>query len=365
MRPLPSPLLRALLPTAAALRTAAVKRHNSSGHDSTMKSATQDNRSVMDRLGAWDTRIDFPIVQESSIRHGTIVPRLGADSVGVCVSAGRRSYMEDRYTVVEPAPNLLLLAVWDGHGGAECSDFCTGSIGAHLTHRLEQHEQISEEPDLGIVLTEVVLDLNSSFEKHWRASGGSSPSPGSTATLALIRDGYELVVANVGDSRAILCREQRVLNLTVDHCPSVPEERARIESAGGTVVFDTIGRCMVNERLAMSRSLGDFELKRFGVTADPEVTRTSLKHGKDKYLLLTTDGVTFVMSDEEVISCVNQCEKPQEAAERLIDQALLYASEDNLTVLVLPLGSWGKGQAGSTSVMFNLGRNMALTSRYS
>lgn len=47
-------------------------------------------------------------------------------------------------------------------------------------------------------------------------------SPGTTATIALIRDGYELAVAQVGDSRAYLCRGGDARRLTTDHCPSEP-----------------------------------------------------------------------------------------------------------------------------------------------
>lgn len=47
-------------------------------------------------------------------------------------------------------------------------------------------------------------------------------SPGTTATIVLIRDGYELAVAQVGDSRAILCRGGDARRLTTDHCPSDP-----------------------------------------------------------------------------------------------------------------------------------------------
>ena len=116
----------------------------------------------------------------------------------------------------------------------------------------------------------------------------------------------------------------------------------------------------------MSRSIGDFDLKPFGVIADPTFQRLSLKHGKDSFVGLVTDGISFVMSDEEIIACVNSwTESAKEAAERLVDQALLHASEDNVTAVLLPLGSWGKGDNAKTSMLYSIGRNMALTARFS
>lgn len=50
---------------------------------------------------------------------------------------------------------------------------------------------------------------------------------GTTATVALLRDGIELVVASVGDSRAMLCRKSKALKLTLDHTPERKDEKER------------------------------------------------------------------------------------------------------------------------------------------
>jgi len=136
-----------------------------------------------------------------------------------------------------------MLAVWDGHGGADAAEFCA----SHVVNRLQQRLQSREEVDLGEVLGNVFLDLNSTFEHHWRAqmpakrNGASSlPSPGTTATVALIRDNYELVVAHVGDSPALLARGKQVRRLTRDHCPTDAEERKRVKANGGRVSADEV-----------------------------------------------------------------------------------------------------------------------------
>ena len=94
---------------------------------------------------------------------------------------------------------------------------------------------------------------------------------------------------------------------------------------------------MVNNRLAMSRcciinillveyhslnhrSIGDLELKKYGVTARPELRSVRIKHGKDQFLAFTSDGINFVMRDEEVVDCINKCEGAKEGAARLVDQ---------------------------------------------
>lgn len=58
-------------------------------------------------------------------------------------------------------------------------------------------------------------------------SVGPGINSGTTATVALLRDGIELVVASVGDSRAMLCRKGKAVKLTVDHTPERKDEKER------------------------------------------------------------------------------------------------------------------------------------------
>jgi len=172
-----------------------------------------------------------------------------------------------------------------------------------------------------------------------------------------------MYIGHCGDSRAILYRDNKARRLTRDHCPTVPEERKRIKECGGTVTSDSIGRHQVNGRLCMSRSIGDLELKDQGVTCEPDINQMKIKHGKDGFLVLTTDGINFVMQDQEVVDCITRCENPEEGAARLVDQALLYCCEDNATAIIIPFGSWGKAET-SSSMFYSFGRSMSSSSRF-
>lgn len=58
-------------------------------------------------------------------------------------------------------------------------------------------------------------------------SSASFLRAGTTATVALLREGAELVVGSAGDSRAMLCRRGHAHKLTQDHTPDRPDERRR------------------------------------------------------------------------------------------------------------------------------------------
>ena len=112
---------------------------------------------------------------------------------------------------------------------------------------------------------------SSSVSDKTGTHGGRTPSSGSTATVCVVRNGAELAVAHVGDSRALLCRKAAALPLTEDHEPELEHERERIERCKGRITWSSVGRPRVNGVLEMTRSIGDVELKKCGVTADPDV----------------------------------------------------------------------------------------------
>lgn len=139
----------------------------------------------------------------------------------------------------------------------------------------------------------------------------------------------------------------------------------RITKCGGSVSVDNIGRHMVNETLSMSRSIGDLHLKKYGVIALPDTRTMRIKHGKDAFLLLITDGINFVLQSKEACDIINQAEDPNHAAQLLTEQALSMSSEDNMTALVIPYGSWGKyTKSASMFYSFGIGRDMNKSSRF-
>ena len=83
-----------------------------------------------------------------------------------------------------------------------------------------------------------------------------------------------------------------------------------------------------------------------------------VKHGHDAFLLLTTDGVSFVMADQEVVDIASTCEEPQASANIVVDQSLQYGSEDNCTAVIVPFGAWGKYASSPNAVPYSFGRNM-------
>ncbi|KAL2527148.1 putative protein phosphatase 2C 75 [Abeliophyllum distichum] len=172
---------------------------------------------------------------------------------------------------------------------------------------------------------------------------------GSTAVVVVLTDEY-IVVANCGDSRAILCSSGTVIPLSIDHKPDRPDELARIEASGGCVlVLDDGPR--VGGILSMSRAIGDGYLKPFVISV-PEINFIR-RTDEQEFLTLASDGLWDVMSNEMTCHVVRECLREERfgqnegpglfpsrcasAAGLLTNLALARRSADNITVVVVDL----------------------------
>eukprot|EP00850_Spirogloea_muscicola_P005115 SM000023S07571 [mRNA] locus=s23:237275:239822:+ [translate_table: standard] len=145
----------------------------------------------------------------------------------------------------------------------------------------------------------------------------------------------DLIVANLGDSRAVMGSLRDgvwvATQLTVDQKPNVPEEAARIKACNGRVYAprdepDVWRVFLPNEEwpgLAMARAFGDMVLKDHGVTATPAISSVSLaSDGSDVFIVLATDGVWDVLSNEEVVNIVAASEPRSSACQNLVATAV-------------------------------------------
>ncbi|KAK5848133.1 hypothetical protein PBY51_005775 [Eleginops maclovinus] len=310
-----------------------------------------------DSFGIWDDRIEEPVLLPSSIRYGKPNPQVSLSRVGAASVLGLRNQNEDRLRVARIHDDLQFYAVFDGHGGPHAAQYCYTFMEKHIRDALE------EEDDLEKVLKKAFLDVDKALHTHLSYFNNRSfLNAGTTATVAMLRGGVELVVGSVGDSRAILSRGGGALKLSRDHTPDQKDERKRVKRSGGFVTWNSAGVAHVNGRLAMTRSIGDFHLKTSGVIAEPETRRVTLRHDTDSFLALTTDGINFLLSDQEICDVINKYQDPTEAAEAISQQALQYGSEDNSTIIVVPLAAWGKHQ--SSPIVYSMSRSFASSGRW-
>ncbi|KAI5307028.1 Protein phosphatase 2C 1 [Ascosphaera pollenicola] len=138
-----------------------------------------------------------------------------------------------------------------------------------------------------------------------------------------------LYVANVGDSRAIICRNGTATRLTYDHKGSDPHEGRRVADCGGMIL-----NYRVNGVLAVTRALGDSYMKDL-VSGRPYTTETMVNPDTDEFLILACDGIWDVCTDQEAVDLIRDISDAQVAAQTLVEHALSQFSADNLSCMVV------------------------------
>jgi serine/threonine protein phosphatase PrpC len=144
-----------------------------------------------------------------------------------------------------------------------------------------------------------------------------------------------LAVAWVGDTRVVLIRGSKPVNLTTDHKVNSPAERGRVVSAGGVVKGDR-----VLGMLAVTRAVGDSGLKlgaagRQIVTSEAEVRSVWLEP-TDLAVVVACDGLWDVLSEDQVAKMVTEsCLSAKSCAEALTSAAFEAGSQDNISVTVV------------------------------
>jgi protein phosphatase 1L len=159
---------------------------------------------------------------------------------------------------------------------------------------------------------------------------------GATALVTLILKD-KIYIANAGDSRAVLLRDENTLRITTDHKPDIPEEEERIIKSGGMVtkVSNKQGKTIsrVNGMLAVSRALGDVFLQPF-VSAEPQIHQIDLSEN-NRVIILACDGLWDVVNDDEATALAMEEDSPEYSAIKLRDTALSKGSADNISVIVI------------------------------
>lgn len=189
-----------------------------------------------------------------------------------------------------------------------------------------------------------------------------------TTAVVVVKQDEDLFIANLGDSRAVLGTKTEngvtAVQLTTDLKPGTPDEADRIRKSNGRVFAlkrePGVARAWLPRvqcpGIAMSRCFGDFVMKNHGLISTPVVTHHCIA-SDNLFVVLATDGVWDVLSNEEVVSTVNAVERPEMAAKAVIDAAvgawktrIPLSKPDDCTAVCLFLHHKDDTESGTTPI---------------
>jgi len=236
-------------------------------------------------------------------------------------------YMEDSFN---KDPTQGFFGIYDGHGGKEAALFAADNLHKVLAEELNKEANTMQDPEK--VLQAVRRTYLATDEKLKTAVPNHHGCTSVTCLVTGSGDSKYLYAANVGDARAVLCRDGKAIRLTEEHKAADPIEAKRITDAGGFIIH---GR--VNGQIIITRSLGDHLMKEF-IIGDPYMKFEKLTD-KDTWLIVACDGLWDVVEDQQSVDFVleNATLPAPQIAKKLLIKALQDGTTDNLSIMVIKL----------------------------
>ena len=237
-------------------------------------------------------------------------------AVGAASDIGQvREGNEDSYLVIAP-----LYAVADGMGGHR-----GGEVASNLA--LETVQTLFEQGS-GTLAEQVEQANRAVFDRSQKDRSVSGM--GTTLTAALI-DGGRVHLAHVGDSRAYLFRAGELSLLTEDH----------------TLVHKMVVEGEITEEEAETHPHRSILTRALGVDAAVQVDESNVEVAGGDRILLCSDGLTGMVSDEQIREILGRNPDPQPAVDELVKEANRAGGIDNITAVILDFVDDGSGE-GST-----------------
>ena len=229
----------------------------------------------------------------------------GASHAGSVREANQDSFF------IDLTPNGALALVADGMGGHVSGELASQKARDVLAGALRTGHRY---PPLAVAeaVQQANLEIFDHAETHPVDRG-----MGTTLTLVLIDDHLALV-GHVGDSRAYLVRDETIRQLTQDH----------------SWVADRVRQGLLNNDEAKRHGWRNIITNSLGTQNSVRLELTALTLRAGDRLLLCSDGLTLLLSDEALLEVVSQ-NPPEEAVHDLVRRANERGSPDNVTALVI------------------------------
>lgn len=213
---------------------------------------------------------------------------------------------------------LPIYIVADGMGGHKSGEYAS-NLSIHMISRIyEEYKDklISGEMEIPYFINKAFKSAN---DKILQESGDddSIRKMGTTLTMLLIKD-REAYIGHIGDSRAYMIRREEIKQLTHDH--SLVAELLRTGSITELEAKNHPQKNIITKALGTDR------------TISPDIYSKELM--KDDILFLCTDGLTNMVTDEQMKEHILNSKKLQEACGLLTNKANDLGGPDNITILM-------------------------------
>ncbi len=237
---------------------------------------------------------------------------------GISDAGAVRKQNQDAFYLTSCQDRFPFALVCDGMGGAKAgnvaSQLAVDSFVETVSHGLE-----AEKPDLDGLLVRAVSGANELVRYRAEVDAGCR-GMGTTLVAALV-DEQQVHLVNVGDSRAYLLSPQGIRQLTRDH----------------SVVEDLVERGEITHEEARLPPQKNLLTRALGAEPSVRADLYHLERREGELILLCSDGLSNVVTDQELLFEVIHGGDVENACGRLLQLALSRGAPDNVTAVLIQL----------------------------
>ncbi|SBT48274.1 protein phosphatase PPM7, putative (PPM7) [Plasmodium ovale wallikeri] len=228
--------------------------------------------------------------------------------------------------------NFSCFCLIDGHNGKNTATFLKKNLAQELSDSFTTIQKTYDET-LPIPDHFIRISVNSACKKIDEKLSQEFPGcrDGATCVIILIKDDYAYIV-NIGDSSAYLCRFLNNANQAIDlvdiHKPWVLSEKERIIKHGGTIEN---GR--INDIIDVTRSFGDFSLKKYGLLCTGTFKKFKI-NSDDNFIILGTDGFFSFVDINYVTNEIIALSKKEERLVNVEKKKVVFDAKNICKIMV-------------------------------
>ncbi|GAB6100691.1 Stp1/IreP family PP2C-type Ser/Thr phosphatase [Halanaerocella petrolearia] len=221
-----------------------------------------------------------------------------------------RDRNEDDYLVSIGANNLDIIAVADGMGGHRAGAVASSIAVSTVENHNFRGNKLSSE------IRECIKEANSQILQQ--AKGDSKyKGMGTTLTLGIVKNNI-LTIGHVGDSRAYLCRQNKLKQITDDH----------------SYVGELVRKNVISSQEAAEHPKRNLLTRALGTEEEVEVDIVEINLEGNDLIFFCSDGVTEMLSKRELETIISKELSLDDKVDLIVERANQAGGYDNITALI-------------------------------
>ena len=227
-----------------------------------------------------------------------------------------RTHNEDNVTIISNKNNEFILAVADGMGGHKAGEVASNIAIEYLTEEFETMETMGKKEDAIDWLRNVIKKINEKIFSYTKENP-ESKGMGTTLVVAIKTNDY-ILYGNIGDSSGYVIKNEKLHKVTKDH----------------TLVNLLVSTGELTPEQAKFHPRKNLLTRALGANDPIEIDIFDVDNTVSG-LFLCSDGLTNMVTDEQIEKVLNSSSSIEEQVEKLIKKSNMRGGTDNISIAYL------------------------------